>query len=72
MENLETKQGKSEERPEEKTGTMRIICAWCGKEMGVKEAEGGSGITHGICPECNKKVREDLQARKKIRKENKE
>ena len=31
---------------------MRIVCAWCGKEMGQKEPLEDTGVTHAICPEC--------------------
>ena len=31
---------------------MRIVCAWCGKEMGQKAPLEDTGVTHAICPEC--------------------
>ena len=31
---------------------MKIVCAWCGKEMGTKDGEGQAGTTHGICSGC--------------------
>ena len=31
---------------------MKIVCAWCGKEMGWKEGEGVNGVSHSICDEC--------------------
>ena len=31
---------------------LRVICAWCGKDLGTKDGEGTSGISHGICKEC--------------------
>lgn len=43
--------------------TMEELCAWCGKKMGVKKSR-ESGITHGICPECSEKVREEINIRK--------
>ena len=37
---------------------MKVVCAWCGKEMGYKP---GNGIpkqeTHGICKPCAEKVK---------------
>ena len=44
-----------------------IICAWCGRGLGVKYV-GRSGsdahqISHSICPECKKKVFRDIHAR---------
>ena len=41
---------------------MRIACAWCGKELGIKK---GKGVTFGICNSCAKKLEED---RKEIEK----
>ena len=29
---------------------LHRICAWCGKDMGMKP--GGEGVTHGMCDEC--------------------
>lgn len=29
---------------------LKVVCAWCGKELGEKE--GPEGITHGICDNC--------------------
>ena len=42
-----------------------IICAWCGRGLGVKYV-GRAGseanqISHSICPECKKKVFRDIQ-----------
>jgi len=32
---------------------MQVICAWCGKLLGVKECEWTEGaVSHGICPTC--------------------
>lgn len=31
---------------------LKVVCGWCHKLMGVKE---GSGVSHGICPECEAK-----------------
>ncbi len=32
---------------------MDVVCAWCGKSMGVKPGPPGvPGTTHGICDEC--------------------
>ena len=35
---------------------MKIVCAWCGKDMGEKDGKGAKGISHGICQECLAKV----------------
>lgn len=43
---------------------MKIICAWCGKDMGEKEPTQGKWkdeITHGMCEECYKKEIEEIE-----------
>ena len=35
---------------------MKIVCAWCGKDMGEKDGEGIEGISHSICEECLSKL----------------
>lgn len=36
---------------------MKILCAWCGKDLGTKEPLEDTRTSHGICPECHR----DLQ-----------
>lgn len=31
---------------------MKVVCAWCGKDMGEKEPFDDESTTHGMCPEC--------------------
>jgi len=33
---------------------MRILCGWCGAELGTRESDvhPAEAITHGVCPEC--------------------
>lgn len=31
---------------------MKIICAWCKKDMGEKPPLDDERVTHTICPEC--------------------
>jgi len=40
---------------------MKIVCAWCGKEMGEKEGEGIEGATHSICDECLEKLKQEAE-----------
>lgn len=42
----------------ERWTNMRRVCAWCGKEMDKLELECTTDepITHGICPDCVRKV----------------
>jgi len=35
---------------------MKIVCAWCGKDMGERDSEGIEGISHGVCEECLDKM----------------
>ena len=43
---------------------LKVICAWCGKFMGIKECEGSNEgrmpISHSICPDCRRKVSEEI------------
>ena len=36
---------------------MQIVCAWCKKVMGTKQ---GKGTTHGICPQCLAKLKQEI------------
>ena len=40
---------------------MKRICAWCRKDMG-KSKDDEEGETHGICPECKKKLYKELDS----------
>jgi len=31
---------------------MRIICAWCGKDMGEQPPYDDKRVSHGICESC--------------------
>lgn len=31
---------------------LRRVCAYCGMDMGIKDGQGVSGVTHGICDSC--------------------
>ena len=35
---------------------MKIVCAWCDKDMGEKPPYEDKGVTHGICPECYREM----------------
>jgi len=37
---------------------MKIICAWCGKYIGLKPPYHDNSITHTICDDCYKKETE--------------
>ncbi len=39
---------------------IRVVCAWCGADLGTINGQGQTGISHGICEECaNKMVKEE-------------
>ena len=31
---------------------IKVVCAWCGKDMGEKDGQGVEGISHGMCDKC--------------------
>jgi len=33
--------------------TLKIVCMWCGKDMGEKDGEGVEGTSHSICEACH-------------------
>ena len=35
---------------------LKRVCAWCGQDMGVKDGQGTTGTTHGICPRCAREL----------------
>ena len=39
------------------------VCSWCKKSMGKTPSE-KTGITHGMCPDCAKKMMADLPPKK--------
>ena len=43
---------------------MKVVCAWCGKDMGEKDGKGQKGISHGLCNECLYKM--ELKAENKV------
>jgi hypothetical protein len=39
---------------------IQIVCMYCKKDMGTKDGEGITGISHSICEECHEKVMKEL------------
>ena len=35
---------------------MKIVCSWCGRDTGEKDAEGVAGVSYGICGDCVAKL----------------
>jgi len=31
---------------------IKIKCSYCGKDMGEKDGEGVSGVSHSVCDKC--------------------
>jgi len=44
---------------------MKMICSYCKKSMGTKEAADTNDpritISHGVCEECQKKIMKELE-----------
>lgn len=40
---------------------MIRLCAWCQVIMGQKEPLDDKQVTHGICPECQEELKEELR-----------
>jgi len=51
------------QKPEE----IMVVCAWCGKKLGRKNGVGQSGVSHGICLECQQKHFPKILSRDKQR-----
>ena len=39
----------------ERRTKLKVICAWCGKDMGEKDGQGIEGVSHSICLDCLEK-----------------
>lgn len=42
--------------------TMRVVCAWCGVVMGIKDGLGVSGDSHSCCPTCLERLLANVNA----------
>jgi len=40
---------------------MKVICAWCKKQLPDKDGKGIEGTSHGMCPECLEKELKKLE-----------
>ena len=43
---------------------MKVVCAWCDKEMGEIDGGGVEGVSHGICEECLRKLEAKVEDRR--------
>ncbi len=41
---------------------IKIVCAWCNKNMGEKNGRGVEGVTHGLCKQCFAKFRVKVES----------
>ncbi len=42
--------------------TIKIICAWCQREMGEKEGDAPNPVSHSICSACKKMVLTEIDS----------
>jgi len=40
---------------------MKIVCAWCGRELGEKDGRGIEGVSHGLCNKCLARLQEEAE-----------
>ena len=40
--------------------SIQVICAWCNRDMGEKDGDAPYPISHSICPDCERKVRAEI------------
>jgi hypothetical protein len=54
---------KAIENKEIPAGRLRVVCAWCGRDMGEKPGVPGEpgAISHGLCDQCDIGVRAELE-----------
>ena len=38
---------------------MKVICAWCKKDLGEKEPLSDTKISHGICDDCKEEIKKE-------------
>jgi hypothetical protein len=43
-------------------GIIQLVCMYCDKPYGTKEGQGKSGVSHGICSECDKLTDDERDA----------
>ena len=42
---------------------MKIVCAWCSKDLGEKNGGGAEGVSHGLCEECFNELIAEVEKR---------
>jgi hypothetical protein len=44
-------------------GIIITVCMSCERMLGAKDGEGEYGISHGVCPACQKRVMAEIEGR---------
>jgi len=45
---------------------MKVICAWCGKELGTIKAIKPGRVSHGMCEGCKARIRAAFPIKKRV------
>lgn len=53
-------------KPQEEKKKIKMVCAWCKKEIGEKESD-REGVSHGIYIECGVNFKKEIEENKKRR-----
>jgi hypothetical protein len=40
---------------------LKVVCAWCGKLIKEKKPLDNKSITHSICRECSRKLKDEIK-----------
>ena len=40
---------------------VMLVCAWCGRELGLKEGYTHAGVSHGVCPDCAQRLMREYE-----------
>lgn len=41
---------------------LKVVCAYCGKFLGVKDGRGVVGVSHGCCISCKERVINEFES----------
>ena len=45
---------------------LKVVCAWCNKDLGEKDGGGNTGVSHGICPACRDRIEREHEIAESI------
>lgn len=40
---------------------VMLVCAWCGRELGLRKGYARAGVSHGVCPDCARQLMRDYE-----------